>query len=326
MKNCFLVGLLVFSVVLLKAQTFDKSKMDSLFLSIAKHEKGMGSISLFEHEKEIYQFAFGFADLKSRVKPTKNTKYRIGSVTKMFTATIVMQLIAERKLSLHTTLFSYFPEIPHAKEITVEQLLKHQSGLTDKKFLIWKRDGKGFKLAKKAEYANVNYVLLSEMAERAEKTGFAAMLSTRIFGPCNLKNTFYGNLPDSIGDVAKSYFFSSGWQLVDPSDLSSPAGAGAIVSTPTDINTFLFHLFSGKLVPQNSLSQMEKIVDGYGSGMMKIHFGDKIAFSHAGQIDGFQSRAVFFKAENFSISYCFNGVAMPLDKILIAALSIYFKK
>jgi hypothetical protein len=71
---------------------------------------------------------------------------------------------------------------------------------------------------------------------------------------------------------------------------------------------------------------MKETVDGYGSGMMKIHYGDKIAFSHAGQIDGFQSRAVFFIEENFSITYCFNGVAMPLDKILIAALSIYFKK
>lgn len=326
MKKCSLVGLLVFSVMLLKAQTFDKSKMDSLFLSIAKNQKGMGSISLFEHEKEIYQFAFGFADLKNRVKPTKNTKYRIGSVTKMFTATIVMQLIAEGKLSLQTTLFSYFPEIPHAKQITIEQLLKHRSGLTDKKFLIWKRNGKDFKLAKKAEYANVNYGLLSEIAERTTKTGFAVLLSSRIFEPCHLKNTFYGNLPDSIGDEAKSYYFSSGWQLVDPSDLSFSAGAGAVISTPTDINTFLFHLFSGKLVPQNSLSQMKETVDGYGCGMMKIHYGDKIAFSHAGQIDGFQSRAVFFTGENFSITYCFNGVAMPLDKILIAALSIYFKK
>lgn len=204
--------------------------------------------------------------------------------------------------------------------------MKHRSGLADKKFLIWESNGKDFKLAKKAEYANVNYVLLSEIAERTEKTGFAAMLSSWIFKPCHLKNTFYGNLPDSIGDEAKSYYFSSGWQLVDPSDLSDPAGAGAIVSTPTDINTFLFHLFSGKLVTPNSLSQMKEIVDGYGSGMMKVYFGDKIAFSHAGQIDGFQSRAVFFTKENFSMTYCFNGIAMPLDKILIAALSIYFEK
>ena len=326
MKNYLLIGILVFAALHLKAQTFDKSKMDSLFLSVARHEKGMGSISLFEHEKEIYQFSFGYADRKSRLKPTKNTKYRIGSVTKTFTATIIMQLIAEGKLSLQTTLSTYFPDIPHAKQITVEQLLKHRSGLTDKKYLIWEMYGKDFKLLKKPAYANVNYVLLSEIAERIEKSGFGVILSARIFGPCNLKNTFYGNLPDSIKDEAKSYYFSSGWKLVDPSDLRSPAGAGAIVSTPTDLNTFLFQLFSGKLVPPNALAEMEKTMDGYGSGMMQIQYGDKIAFSHAGQIDGFQSRAVFFKAENFAISYCFNGVAMPLDKVLIEVLSIYFKK
>ena len=324
MKKCSLAGLLIFSFLLLQGQTFDISRMDSLFLDISKNKKGMGSISLFEREKEIYQFNFGFADLKNRIKPTANTKYRIGSVTKMFTATIIMQLIAEGKLSLHSTIFTYFPEIPHTKQITIEQLLKHRSGLTDKKFQTWQRNGKDFKLTKKAEYANVNYGLLSVIAEKVTKTDFATSLRSRIFEPCNLNNTFYENLPDSIGGEAKSYVYANGWQPVDSGDLSFAAGAGAIISNPTDINTFLFHLFSGKLVPQNWLSQMKEIVDGYGSGMMQIQFWDKIAFSHAGQIEGFQSRAVFFPKEHFSVTYCFNGVAIPLDKILIAVLNIYF--
>jgi CubicO group peptidase (beta-lactamase class C family) len=325
-KNGSIIGLLLFAAILLRAQSFEKSKMDSLLLNISRSEKGMGSISIFEHENEIYQFTLGYADLKSRIKPTLNTKYRIGSVTKMFTATIIMQLIAEGKLSLQTTLFTYFPEIPHARQITIEQLLKHRSGLTDKKFQVWQQDGRDFKLAKKSEYANVNYGLLSKIAEQTVKTRFEDLLIARVFKPCHLKNTFYGNLPDSISGEAKSYFYDSGWKQVAPSDLSFSAGAGAIISTPTDINAFLFHLFSGKLVPPNSLLQMEQIIDGYGSGMMKIHFGDRIAFSHAGQIDGFQSRAMFFTAENLSITCCFNGVTMPLDQILIAVLSIYFKK
>jgi D-alanyl-D-alanine carboxypeptidase len=325
-KKGLLLGLCLGSAWLLSAQNFDKSALDSLFLSITKQNKGMGSISLFKDEKEIYQFSFGFADLKNRIKPSPNTKYRIGSVTKMFTATVIMQLIAEGKLSLQTTLYPYYPELPNAKQITIGQLLKHHSGLTDKKFQVWQANGKDFKLSKKAEYANANYGLLSVIAEKTEKTGFAEILATRIFEPCNLKNTYYGNLADSIGDEAKSYYYASGWQAIEPGDLSLAAGAGAIVSTPTDLNTFLFHLFSGKLLPPSSLAHMKAIEDGYGSGMMQVHYYDQVAFSHAGQIDGFQARSTFFVADNVAISYCFNGVAMPLDKVLIAVLGIYYKK
>jgi D-alanyl-D-alanine carboxypeptidase len=164
------------------------------------------------------------------------------------------------------------------------------------------------------------------LPRKRKKTGFAEILATRIFEPCNLKNTYYGNLADSIGDEAKSYYYASGWQAIEPGDLSLAAGAGAIVSTPTDLNTFLFHLFSGKLLPPSSLAHMKAIEDGYGSGMMQVHYYDQVAFSHAGQIDGFQARSTFFVADNVAISYCFNGVAMPLDKVLIAVLGIYYKK
>ncbi len=310
----------------LPAQTFDPSKIDKVFSEIAKNNQGMGSISLFEHGQEIYHYSFGFADLKNRVKPGPDTQYGIGSVTKMFTATIILQLVAEGKLNLNSTLSPYYPEIPHAKRITIEQLLQHRSGLTDQKFQKWLSNGKDFKQTTKAEYANVNYGLLSIVAEKVENQDFGAILSARIFKPCKLKNTFYGKPPDSIGNLAKSYYFSSGWKSVPSGDLLSAAGAGAIVSNPTDLNSFLVHLFSGQLLPQNSLAQMQRIVDGYGSGMMQIHFAEKIAYSHAGQIAGFQSRIAYFPKEDFAISYCFNGVAMSLDKMLVDVLQIYFNR
>ena len=233
----------------------------------------------------------------------------------MFTATIIMQLVAAGKLDLNSKLDPYFPEIPHAKQITIGQLLKHHSGLTDQKFQVWQQNGKGFSLTKKAEYANVNYGLLSEIAQRVTKTSFASLLQSGIIEPCQLKNTFYGPPPDSIHDEAKSYYYSSKWNLVEPGDLSSAAGAGAIISTPTDLNSFLFQLFSEKLTPPDALSEMKRIADGYGSGMMQVYWGEKMAFSHAGQINGFQSRVVFFPEDNFSVSYCFNGVATSLDNI-----------
>ncbi|MCC6411261.1 MAG: beta-lactamase family protein [Saprospiraceae bacterium] len=326
MKYCSITGFLMLCAVLLQSQTIDKAKLDNLFLNLEQKQKGMRCISIFEGGKEIYHFAIGYADVKSKIKPTINTKYKLGSVTKMFTATVIMQLVDEGKLRLNSTLYAFYPELPNARQITVEQLLKHNSGLTDKKFQQWQRDGKDFKLSKKSEYANVNYGLLSVIAEKVEKSDFGTVLRSRIFEPCNLKNTFYGNLPDSVGDQAKSYVFSKGWKLVEPGNLLDAAGAGAIVSTPSDVNTFLFYLFSGKIVSPKALAQMQVTVDGYGSGMMKVYFYEHQAYTHAGQIEGFQARTFWFPENFLSVTYCSNGVVVPIDDLLKEVLSICFKK
>ncbi|MBE9509421.1 MAG: serine hydrolase, partial [Bacteroidetes bacterium] len=182
------VFLLTFGI---NAQTFDKAKMDSLFKRIESNEKGMGSISIFKNNNEIYQNSFGFADIENMIRSTKNTKYRIGSVSKTFTATIIMQLIDENKLSLETKLAEFYPEIPNAKEITIEQLLRHRSGLynfTNSKdyqnrmekshsksevLKIFIENGAVFKPNEKAEYSNTNYVLLSYIAEKIEQKEYS---------------------------------------------------------------------------------------------------------------------------------------------------------
>jgi D-alanyl-D-alanine carboxypeptidase len=91
----------------------------------------MGSISLFQNEAEIYTKTIGFSNVENQTKPNKRTKYRIGSITKTFTAVIIMQLIDEGKLSLETRLDNFFPDIPNASNITIESLLRHRSGLYD---------------------------------------------------------------------------------------------------------------------------------------------------------------------------------------------------
>src|SRR5690606_25826233 len=111
------------------AQEFNKLKMDSLFLLIDENQKGMGSISIFENGQEVYQNSFGYASLEDSVRASKKTKYRIGSISKTFTAAITMKLIEEGKLALDTKLNEYFPEIKNSDKITIEHLLRHRSGI-----------------------------------------------------------------------------------------------------------------------------------------------------------------------------------------------------
>ena len=110
-------------------EDFDRDKMDLFFSRIEEKNLGMGSISIFKDGKEDYQTSFGFIDVENSISANSDSKYRIASITKAFTATMIMQLIEEGKLTLETKLENHFPEIPNAELITIEQLMNHRSGL-----------------------------------------------------------------------------------------------------------------------------------------------------------------------------------------------------
>ena len=316
--------------------------MDSLFTLIDENHKGMGSVSVFHDGKEVYQNTIGFVDIENEIKTNGETKYRIGSISKTFTATIIMQLVEEKKLKLDTKLRKFFPDVPNAKKITIEQLLRHRSGLfnftsspdytqwmeepksRDELLAIIEENGNVFEPGETAGYSNTNYVLLSFIAEDIEGKPFAEILQERIAKPCGLKNTFYGGKIDTDMNEAESYTRKSEWEEATETDMSVPIGAGAIISTPTDLNRFYTCLFFFFFVSDKSLDEMMRIEDDFGIGMFTFPFHEKTAYGHNGGIDGFQSTAGYFPNENVSVAYMGNAVTMPVNDIMIGVLSIYF--
>lgn len=335
------VGLMALS---LQAQDFDKDKMDKFFSLIEENEQGMGSISIFKDGKEVYQKSIGFADIQHGLNADNETIYRIGSISKTFTASIIMQMVDEQKLTLDTKLSQYFPELPNADKITIEQMLRHRSGLfnfTNKAdYLEWagkplekeeilakvKENGTTFEPNEKVEYSNTNYVLLAYIAEKIDEKSFAKILKKRITQPLRLSRTKYGGKINYKGGEALSYNRTNEWDVFDETDMSIPSGAGAVVSTPTDLNTFYHALMNGKVVSEKSLKQMQTMVDGFGFGLFQFPFYEKKALGHNGGIDGFQSMSGYFEKEKVGISYISNGVVMPVNDIMLGALSIYFGK
>lgn len=344
LTQSLILALLLFSCAAPQEQAFSPSRLDSLLVHIERRAEGMGSLSIFRDGEEVYQGAFGFANLEENIRADADTRYRIGSISKTFTATIIMQLVSEGKLTLDTRLNAFYPEVNNADKIEIEHLLRHRSGIfnyTNAKDLtswmekpISKEDllkkivhnGTTFEPDARMEYSNSNYVLLTFIAEKIESKEFPEILQERICRPCDLKDTYYGGEISSARHEAQSYMKGQGWVLATETDMSVPAGAGAIVSTPTDLNRFFHCLFKGKLSSTVSLETMTDLEDNYGMGMFRVPFYSRKAYGHNGAIDGFRSSAYFFPEENVSVAYTSNAASMAVNDINIGVLSIFFGK
>lgn len=306
----------------------------------------MGSLTISKNGN-LYQRALGYSFVNSLEKIAANvqTRYRIGSISKMFTATMIFQLIDEGKLSLDNTLNHYFPDLPNASKITIAHLLYHRSGLHDythdtdfdnwmdklkthnELLKIVKDKGVDFEPGAKADYCNTNYLILGYIIEKIGKDTYEDELKKRIVLKVGLSNTFYGHPIDNKKNEAASYKYSDGkWISQKETDLSIHGGAGSIVSTTPDMIKFIEALFAGKLVGEQSLVKMKTMVDGYGMGMFPNLYGSKPSFGHNGKIEEFYSALWYFPGEKLSIAYVTNGLDYPREDIMEGLLKICFNE
>lgn len=327
-------------------KTFNKAKLDSFFVALNKHNQSMGSIAIAVNGKLVYQNATGYRQINDGVKTpaTTETKYKIGSITKMFTATMIFQLIEEGKLSLETLLTTYFPHLPNAGNITIKEMLYHRSGLHDFTrdslyntyiaaakskaemeaiFASYKPD---FEPDDKTEYSNTNFVLLGYIIEKLTGKTYAEELKKRITSRIGLTDTYYGTKANPVKNEAYSYDYAAQWVQAPETDLNIPAGAGAILSTPADLIKFIDALFAGKLISQHSLALMTTIKDSYGMGIFIMPFNDKNGYGHTGGMDGFSSLLMYFPQEKLAIAYTSNGARYPSINVVTGALNIYFNQ
>ena len=327
------------------SQTLNTKKLDSLFDMLQNRELANGSVAISINGKTLYQRAIGFAMLDNNKKksPDINTKYRIGSSSKMFTAAMIFQLIEEKKLSLDTKLAKYFPQLPNADKITIEEMLYHRSGLHDythdTNFPDWMdkpitheellkiiaSKGSDFEPGTKADYCNTNYLLLSYIIERITRTTYSEALNKKIVVKIGLKDTYYGKPIDIRRNEATSYKYSdSVWKKEKETNLSIHCGAGSIVSTQKDLAVFIQSLFNGKLISRANLDSMTTIIDGYGMGIFPYDFDTTKGFGHNGRIEEFYSATRYYPEKKLAVSYITNGILYPRIDILEGILKICF--
>ncbi|TFF32153.1 serine hydrolase domain-containing protein [Mucilaginibacter psychrotolerans] len=344
-KNLLALALFTLSVgTAVNAQTLNKPKLDSLLDVLAANNKTMGSLAISVDGKIIYQKSVGHLAVDAKTPADAHTKYRIGSISKVFTGVITFQLIEEKKLTLETTLDRFYPQIPNAAKITIAQLLSHHSGLFNftndpafgsymttptthehllTKIAAFKPD---FEPGAKYAYSNTNFLLLSYIIEKITGKPYAEVVKKRIIDKIGLKDTYYGGKINVAANEALSYNYAGSWKLMPESDMSIPTGAGAMVSTPSDLDKFIEALFAGKLIKAASLEQMKPTTENYGMAMHKMLFKDKTGYGHGGVIDGFLSSLAYFPEDKLAISYTKNGGSYSPDEVLKGALAIYFNQ
>ena len=344
----FIFSILLFSSAVFAQRSPDfKIRIDSLLNSMETNNKALASVTIRQNGQIVYSRAIGFIDNTGTIpaKSTQETRYRIGSISKMFTSVMILQLVEEKKLSLETPLSKFFNKVPNGDLITIKDLLNHHSGLynftNSEDYTKWMTEPRSrkqmmdliegqkpaFAPHQKGEYSNTNFVLLGYIIEDITGKSYKENLTKRITAKIGLKNTLYGGKINHAANEASSFEFTDGKWVINPeTDMSIPGGAGSLISTTPDLTIFITALFDGKLISESSLKSMTTLKDGFGLGMFKVPFYERSAFSHNGNIDGFSSSLGYFPDDKMSIAFCSNGLNYGMTDILIGLLSCYFNK
>lgn len=321
------------------AQQGNREKLSAYLDSLALHHKAMGSYAMVTDGKPDFVKVTGFVDAESKQKANMNTQYRIGSVSKIFTAVLVMKAVEDKKLSLQTKLSDFYPSIPNASKITLAQMMQHRTGIhnltddeqywgyhqkpqTEKQMVdIIAKYKSDFEPSQKHAYSNSNYILLGYILQKVYKKPYADLIQEKISKPLNLSLTQVGGKIEVSNNEANSYIFSVGqFSKADETDMSVPIGAGDLISTPTELLKFIIALENGKLVSLASLAQMKNFQDGYGFGIMMVPFISKYGYGHGGRIEEFRSVLYYFPEDKVGISFITNQADYEVNQISINML------
>lgn len=334
----FLVALLSICLV---AQAQDFSQLDKYFDVLDEHHKYMGTMTVTEGGQTVYQRAVGDSDVASKLPTTMETKFRIGSITKAFTAVMIFQMIDEGRLSLDTRLSQYFPKVKNAEKITIAHMLSHSSGLYNitnhpdfgqqmlepssretmvDRIIALTSD---FEPGEGTAYSNTNYILLGYIAEDIDGKPYSEILKSRIADRIGLANTYEGGKISTKNNEAFSYVREKeAWQVQPETDMSNPGGAGAIVSTSGDIVRFINALFAGELVSETSLEQMKKpSSDGeICHGIFYANMNGVEIYASEGSIDGFGSMLAHIPSAQTTVGLVTNGLNYSKIQIVLTAI------
>jgi CubicO group peptidase (beta-lactamase class C family) len=340
-----LAGILSLALVTTgNAQTLDKAKLDDFFDRLAEKNKAMGSLVIAKDGDVLYTRAIGYSQInEAEKKPlTAANRFRIASISKMYTAVMILQLVEEGKLKLTDTLDKFFPQVPNAQEITIGQILAHRSGIPNvrRDQATWKPGApvsedemlalivKGtpeFEPDTKHSYSNSGYFVLGLILEKVTGKAYAEALEERINSKIGLKDTYRatGTIDVNNGEALTYINTGSDWKQGFE---THPTIGFQIISTPGDMAKFIEALFDLKLISQESLNQMKTIREEEGLGMTTFTFAGKTFYGETGGGDNYGSWLAYLPEEELAVAYTTNAKVHPVKDIVSGVIDIYYNK
>ncbi|WP_051740840.1 serine hydrolase domain-containing protein [Streptomyces xylophagus] len=281
-----------------------------------------GAIARIDDQGTVRTAAAGIDDRATRRAIGDADRFRIGSITKSFSAVVLLQLVDAHKLNLDASVDHYLPGLLPDKRITVRHVLSHRSGLYDYTNSMFASSVSGFEAVRNKvftyhqlvqlslrhartnapgaaySYSNTNFVVAGMLIEKLTGHSVGTEYRNRVIKPLKLRDTFYVHPDTKIpGRYAHGYLTPdrAGAQLVDATNqtVSWAQSAGAVISTTHDLNTFFSALLGGRLTSAAQLAQMERwtpvnSTTRYGLGLRRRDLSCGVSvYGHTGAVQGF---------------------------------------
>jgi D-alanyl-D-alanine carboxypeptidase len=289
------------------------------------------AVLIAQGDRVIYRGARGTADLQLDVPLTDQHVFHIASVTKMFTAAMVLKLAQDGRLSLDDPLARYMPDFPNAAGISIRQLLGHTAGISDRTSPADVQPGfsrrdvdmatlvteiakrpPSFAPGTSQAYSNSGYILLGTVIEAVTGKPWHLAMQEELFSPLGINATTYGIASSVIPRRVTGYTRdnpNSAYRNAPYISMTIPASAGALVSTVGDLHRWMRALTAGRVINSASYQQMITpaapasitTADRYGFGMNNWRVRGEQMIGHSGQINGFTSILAYLPAQDITI-------------------------
>jgi CubicO group peptidase (beta-lactamase class C family) len=299
----------------------DAARMDQIVQTFVANNQFMGTALVARGDQVLFNKGYGSANLEWNIPNAPNTKFRLGSVTKQFTAASILLLEERGKLSVGDPVKKYLPDAPAAwDKITIFHLLTHSAGIpnftgfpdyqklqpfaaTPAELVARFRDKPlEFEPGEKMSYSNSGYVLLSYLIEKTSGDTYEKFVSANIFTPLGMKDSGYDSNSAVIPHRATGYVYRNGFQHAGFIHMSIPHGAGALYSTTEDLLKWEQGLFGGKVLKPASLEKMTKpFKNDYAFGLVVADKAGRKVIQHGGGIEGFNTQLQYYPESKLTV-------------------------
>ncbi|MBM3238951.1 DUF3471 domain-containing protein [Candidatus Poribacteria bacterium] len=323
----------------------EEQLIEAIFKEVIKGASPGAAVLVAQNGNILFKTGYGYANLEHHVPITPETKFRIGSITKQFTAAAILQLQEQDKLSVNDKLSKFIPDYPRGDEVTIHHLLTHTSGIhsyTSKPDFLktvtvevkpeeliesFKNDKFDFNPGEKWLYNNSGYFLLGYIIEKVSGESYADYLKKHLFEPLSMNDTGVHHWSAILEHEAAGYSYENGkFQKALNWDMSRAGGAGALYSTVDDLYRWNEAVFNGKVLSESSLkaaftpvtlndgSKANALGDGgYGYGWMFSEIRGLKEIAHGGGLNGFSTYLTRYPEQNFTVVVLTNCLPPPPD-------------